>query len=848
VLHSHLAPDHLAAALPTTLWIELTSRCPFDCVFCSRKLRRGAGEHMDFSIFRSLIGQLRNPETLRLNYSGESIHYPHLIEAIRLAKSTGAMTELVTALASAPPGLVEELVDSGLDLLRVSVHAADATAYNSVYRFSSIDSLRVRLREFLERRESAGTGVPKLEFAYVAMSDNLDQLAGVVALARECAVTEIQVLPVVRRDPILFDLAAELDSANRIRPAFAERLRETLREVQRSAPDVRLTLTNPEAEYGHVLGPAPTCFPDTLPRNARISTCEQNPWDTVHILANGDVVVCEVRDKVVMGNLAHDTLGDIWLGENYRAFRREYVEGAASECRTCPWKVAYLPAMLSTRITASREFQPQLLTGWFDPEEKIVWSRRESHLTLANPAGSAGVRIRGALPPGLKAESNQLTIECGGRTLAIIENSGQTMLHFDRFLPLPLDGPYELHVKFTTRFDFTPARHMLSADARPLGFSLSIVEVVDAETPSIISAEVVAPCVGQNRLDSLRNFRRASKLVDLAGSATHRLRIHRRVPRPAHLSPGVTVIIPERGNPELLRECLDALALAVQHVEEPVETIVVASDATPDDYLSLAQDGVRWIYSAAPLHFSAAVRTGLRAASHPWVYLLNNDMTVDAGAIAALLPHRAPNVFALGSQIFFQDSTRRREETNLSKFRFADGLIELYEIEPSSIERPEPSFYAGGGSSLFQTRLLMKFMGRDDPYAPLYWEDVEWSTLARKHGFDVLLCPRSKVFHVQRATALKYYSSAEVERIFKRNRIAYQLRNLTQFDAFEDALRHLTLLDESSFAELTTFQSLAGVLKARLESWLCPRDSEALSDFLPTHLPPRKASTHSAGK
>ena len=39
--------DALAArtlSLPRILWIELTSRCPFDCVFCSRAILRGAGQ------------------------------------------------------------------------------------------------------------------------------------------------------------------------------------------------------------------------------------------------------------------------------------------------------------------------------------------------------------------------------------------------------------------------------------------------------------------------------------------------------------------------------------------------------------------------------------------------------------------------------------------------------------------------------------------------------------------------------------------------------------------------------------------------------------------------------------
>jgi hypothetical protein len=56
---------------------------------------------MSFALYESLIGQLRRPEVIRLNYSGESLHYPRLPDAIRLARRTGATTELVSALGSA---------------------------------------------------------------------------------------------------------------------------------------------------------------------------------------------------------------------------------------------------------------------------------------------------------------------------------------------------------------------------------------------------------------------------------------------------------------------------------------------------------------------------------------------------------------------------------------------------------------------------------------------------------------------------------------------------------------------------------------------------------------------------
>jgi hypothetical protein len=220
------------------------------------------------------------------------------------------------------------------------------------------------------------------------------------------------------------------------------------------------------------LGVTPSYFPGPLPEGACISTCEQNPWDTAHILANGDVVVCEVRDKIPMGNLTLDTLRDVWHGPRYRTFRRQYALGAPPECNACPWKVAYLPVALSTMVAASKNFQPQLLTGWFEATGDPVWSGCESRMALQNFAGSVGIRFRGSLPPGLQGEPNHLKIECNGRMLAAIENRSEAVVHFDRFLPFATEEPDRLQLRFITRFEFIPAERMLSPDSRPLGFGL----------------------------------------------------------------------------------------------------------------------------------------------------------------------------------------------------------------------------------------------------------------------------------------------------------------------------------------------------------------------------------------
>ena len=84
-----------------------------------------------------------------------------------------------------------------------------------------------------------------------------------------------------------------------------------------------------------VARPAPAPGPNA---SVGITTCEQNPWETIHILANGDAVVCEVQDRVVMGNLARQSLAEVWHGARYREFREQYLNGTAPACRSCVWR------------------------------------------------------------------------------------------------------------------------------------------------------------------------------------------------------------------------------------------------------------------------------------------------------------------------------------------------------------------------------------------------------------------------------------------------------------------------------------------------------------------------------
>ncbi len=481
-------PAYITASTPKVLWIELTSKCPYDCIFCTRKARFGNGRHLDFEIYRSVLRELESPLFIGLNYSGESTYYPRLLEAIDLAAATGAATELVTAFSSISPAVLRGIAESRLDRLAISLHTLDDKQYQEIYQFSSLDLLQRRVAEFLALRSAKGSLSPRLDFCFVALGRNLPQLPRVAAYARTLGVQEIFIHPIIGRHLIPDKFPEEL-RGERLVEGFKSELRDTVDAVRAEFPDITLTILNADLERHPALSHVPRYFGPPLPEGARIHSCDQNPWETVHILAGGDVVVCEVHDEVSLGNLHSSTLREIWHGERYRKFRREYSAGLIPQCRNCPWKVAYVPSKWESRIHLGDGPSPQLLRGWYAEENGgIVWSKKEAVAVLKNIPQASRIRIAGILPQSCATGSaNVLDVECNGERLGRIANSSGSPLSFDRSFEIPRKETGTFHLRFTTQHVFRPVLAGLNRDTRDLGFGLSILEVLPAAECSRLS-------------------------------------------------------------------------------------------------------------------------------------------------------------------------------------------------------------------------------------------------------------------------------------------------------------------------------------------------------------------------
>lgn len=463
--------------LPQEFWIELTSKCPFDCVFCSRASLRGKGEHMDFELYQKLIAQMQNPRVIRLNYSGESIHYPHLTEAIALAKATGARVELVTVLSSAKPKVIESLVKEKLDRLTISIHALSEPMYQQIYGHSTVESLCENLALIQSAKKSLNTHLPLIDFAFVAMERNLQELPLVVALANDSGVQQIDIHPVIRRDEIPETFSQELIAGN-LTSHFRLQLSQTLGDLEAAYPHINMNVSNKELEQTSCLGNFPVAYPPVLPEGAKIFSCEQNPWDTVHVLANGDLVSCEVRDQIPLGNLRNSDLRSIWHSESYQAFRRSYTAGLDEKCRHCIYKLAYVSdeALAVKSYLRPSECQQQLLLGWHFAEAHHVWSStNDARAIIAKSAESTRLVITGSLPAATELDGNVLRLNVAGEEYRV-KNPNKNNMPFKLDILLPQGVEQLIIIDFNVAHVFSPQQQNTGTDARQLGFLLSEIK------------------------------------------------------------------------------------------------------------------------------------------------------------------------------------------------------------------------------------------------------------------------------------------------------------------------------------------------------------------------------------
>ncbi len=237
---------------------------------------------------------------------------------------------------------------------------------------------------------------------------------------------------------------------------------------------------------------------------------------------------------------------------------------------------------------------------------------------------------------------------------------------------------------------------------------------------------------------------------------------------------------------DLLAESLPALLKAVRFDGGEHEIVVVDNGSTDgtQEYLRNHFPEVRVIRNEQNEYFGGGNNLGVQKARNDLIVLLNNDMIVHEDFLAPLRAgFRSPDVFAVASQVFLADPSKRREETGKARASFNGCDLDWRHetVLPSDEEQQYvPVFWGHGGAVAVDRHKFLWLGGFDRIYDPFYVEDADLSYCAWKVGWQCLMAVQSKVIHKHRSSTSRF-GKQFISQIVRRNQYLFLWKNFSDF-------------------------------------------------------------------
>lgn len=188
------------------VYVEPTSLCNFDCRTCMRNVWDEPLGHMSAETYARVLAGLESvcprPEVFFGGY-GEPLAHPRMIDMVRQAKAAGARVELITNGTLLDDETSAALISLGLDRLWVSLDGATPDSYADVRLGGALPDVVRNLTRLYQLRLTAGTALPRIGVAFVAMKRNLHDLPALIRMGRLFGADRFSISNVLAHTPEL---------------------------------------------------------------------------------------------------------------------------------------------------------------------------------------------------------------------------------------------------------------------------------------------------------------------------------------------------------------------------------------------------------------------------------------------------------------------------------------------------------------------------------------------------------------------------------------------------------------------------------------------------------------------
>jgi MoaA/NifB/PqqE/SkfB family radical SAM enzyme len=316
---------------PVEAYFEVANRCNSKCATCPLTFSpQEAARQLSLSEFQSLVDQLPDLRRAVLQGVGEPLLNRELPAMIAHLKARGVFTVFNTNAALLTRRRQIELIESGLDELRVSLDSSTPETYQRIRGIDAFDRVLANVAQMVRSRAELVSATPYLSIWVTGMRDNLAELPAIVDLAGQLGVEEVYLQRLVFWGE---GMATREHSVYVGEPDDAERI---LADAERRAARHGIRFRGADA-----LSPRASLV-DRVTTSEPWRACSR-PLRLAYITAQGTALPCCIApfteapfDSIRLGNYLQQGVAQVWNGETYRRFREQlYSSEPPVSCRNC---------------------------------------------------------------------------------------------------------------------------------------------------------------------------------------------------------------------------------------------------------------------------------------------------------------------------------------------------------------------------------------------------------------------------------------------------------------------------------------------------------------------------------
>jgi MoaA/NifB/PqqE/SkfB family radical SAM enzyme len=224
-----------------------------------------------------------------------------------------------------------ELIEAGLDELRVSLDAAEAGAYAKIRGRDMFDAIVRNLKGFLGLKQQMGVEHPRVSLWLTGLKETIEQLPAFIEVAHQIGVKEVH----------LQRLVYFPEGQGMARPSSS--LFESIDAAERLHLERAKARANELGVFFDASGASEPEESLTREVNGKPWSMCRRPWSLMYFTAHGRALPCCIApfsmhgyDSFTLGDAKTQSLAEIWNGPAYRQFREELLsDKPPSACASC---------------------------------------------------------------------------------------------------------------------------------------------------------------------------------------------------------------------------------------------------------------------------------------------------------------------------------------------------------------------------------------------------------------------------------------------------------------------------------------------------------------------------------